>query len=171
MTPYHGLRRSRLDPVVVLAAFVAVLLFDALTSATARGVLSRVWNDLAVHPSGPFGLRFWIQPLVAIGLGITHGLRNSRVGRRQTLWAVLHDKAEWRSRLISGCAAISQLLLIGIGIDTAYQLVAFRTIYPFEAILVAALFALVPYVCARGYAVWLARREAAAPADSREAQQ
>jgi hypothetical protein len=168
MTPYHGLRRSRLDPVVVLAAFMAVLAFDALTSATSRNIFSRVWNDLVIHPSGPLGFRFWIQPAVAISLGIMDGHGDARAGRAENLWIALHEKSERRNRLIAGSAAISSVLLIGLAIDAAYQLVAFRTIYPFEALFVATLLAATPYFLVRIYAAWLARREMTATAKTRE---
>jgi hypothetical protein len=45
-------RRSRLNPVVIIAAFSAVLLFDAVSSTTARSSFHRLWGELMSSRSG-----------------------------------------------------------------------------------------------------------------------
>jgi hypothetical protein len=44
-------RRSRVNPVFLIAAFTAALLFDALSSATAKGVWHRIWEILMANPA------------------------------------------------------------------------------------------------------------------------
>src|SRR5277367_1343362 len=43
-------RRSRLNPVFLVAAFSAALLFDALSSAAAQRFFHSAWGDLSANP-------------------------------------------------------------------------------------------------------------------------
>jgi hypothetical protein len=136
-------REPRLDPTVVLAGFFAFLVFDALFTAGLRGALERIWTDLVAHPSGPFAFRFWIQPAIAAGLGIAEGVKVAHTGGRHR-------------RLAESIRAIARILVIGMAVDVIYQLAVLKMVFPLEALLVAVLFAFIPYALVRGGAARIA---------------
>jgi hypothetical protein len=52
---------------------------------------------------------------------------------------------------------IGRIFIVAIVLDTAYQLMVFRRVYPGEVLVVAVLCAVVPYVLVRGPITRLAR--------------
>ena len=49
-----------------------------------------------------------------------------------------------------GWKSVGRVFILGIIMDAIYQLIVFRWFYPVEALLVAAILALVPYLLIRG---------------------
>jgi hypothetical protein len=113
-------------------------------------LLARQWADLLARPSGPVGFRFLLQPIMAILAAFKDGLEDARTGRSPYLWTVLTNAAKRRGRLREGLTATSRILVLGLIMDAAYQVIALRKFYPGEAVIVSLLLAFVPYLLARG---------------------
>lgn len=150
--------RRRLTVTTVLGA-VAFLVFTVgvTVSLVQRGSFDRIFEDIVVRPSGPFGVRFIVQPLVAIIIAFLHGVADAKAGRQPYFWSAAHDKNTRWDELMEGLRAVANVLFLAIIFDTIYQLVVLKTFYWFETILVAALLAFVPYLIVRGPAARLAR--------------
>jgi hypothetical protein len=132
-------------------------------------VLARFWADLAARPVGPFGFRFLLQPLMAALLATRDGIGDARTGRSPYFWRVLHDAGQRRARFAEALKATARIGALAIAIDAAYQLRAFGTVYPNEALVVALLLGLVPYLLIRGPVDRIARRWAARRTSKQEA--
>ena len=120
--------------------------------------LMRVWNDLVGRVGGPLTLRLVIQPTVATLLALRAGLKDGRQGRRPYFWNVLLNLDERKDLLREGWKDVGKLFGMAVVLDTVYQLVVVRWVYPFETLIVAVGLALLPYVLFRGLASRLARR-------------
>jgi uncharacterized protein YhhL (DUF1145 family) len=48
--------------------------------------------------------------------------------------------------------ATARIILLGLAMDTVYQIIVFNAFYPYEALIVALLLAFVPYLLIRGIA-------------------
>jgi hypothetical protein len=121
-------------------------------------IAQRIWDNLVSRPSGPFALRFLLQPTTATIVAIRDGLRDARTGRSPYLWTVLTDPTKRRGRLREGFAATGKIIVLAFALDVIYQFVEFKTFYPGEAIVVAVFLAFVPYLLIRGPAARIARR-------------
>ena len=110
----------------------------------------RISHNLAARLDGPLHFRFILQPLMSILLAIRDGLRDADNGDRAYLWSVLTDRAQRPALLRAGLKSLARLLLLALGVDIIYQIVAFRKVYPSEALVTALLLAVVPYVVFRG---------------------
>jgi hypothetical protein len=95
-------------------------------------------------------IRLVLQPIVAAFFAIRSGLRDVREGRPPYFWAlVLH--APGRGRLLrEGWRDVGKVLLAAVAIDLIYQTAVLRKFRPLEAVAVAILLAIVPYVVFRG---------------------
>jgi hypothetical protein len=113
-------------------------------------LLARQWADLLARPSGPYAFRFFLQPTLAIIVAIRDGLKDAETGRSPYLRTVLADAEERGSRLREGLHATGRILLLGLVMDTAYQVVALQTFYPVEAVTISLVLAFVPYLLIRG---------------------
>lgn len=122
-----------------------------------QDLLNRVWSDLAARPSGPLHFRFLLQPLMAGILAVRHGIRDARVGRPPYLWAIMTDPAQRRSRFREGLTATARILALALLLDGIYQVIVLHAFYPGEALIVAVLLGLIPYLMLRGPADRLAR--------------
>jgi hypothetical protein len=112
--------------------------------------LARVWEQLSGRFDGLFWFRFLLQPLMAAILAARAGAADARHHRAPYLWTVLSNPLD-RPRLIrEGFRDVSQVFIVAVVIDLTYQLIILQWIYPLQALLVAAVLALVPYALIRG---------------------
>ena len=76
---------------------------------------------------------------------------------RRSLGAFFTDPAERRRLFRSALKDIGRVFLVAIVLDTVYQLMVFRWVYPGEVLVVAVACAIVPYVLVRGPIIRLLR--------------
>src|SRR5712671_6520718 len=94
--------------------------------------------------------RLILQPLMAAFFAIRSGLEDARTGRPAYLWAIVTDSTHRRNLLSEGWRATAKVFAMAVVIDAVYQLVQLRWFYPGEALIVAIVLALVPYLLIRG---------------------
>ena len=140
---------------------------DAILEIFNRGV-----EQLLGRASGPLQFRLFVMPTVVTILAIRAGLKDAREGRPAFLWGIISNPTERRSRLLAGWKDITRIFVVAMVLDTAYQLMVFRAFYVGQALIVAVVCAIVPYVLFRGPANRLARllsRKKAWPTDNNPA--
>jgi hypothetical protein len=152
---------------VVLAQVVVALLIAFVVLGFARygfsaDVRERMWRNLLDRPGGPMSFRFILQPVMATIAALFDGLKDGRAGRSPYLWTILTDPNRRSGRIREGLIATARVILLGLAMDSIYQLIEFETFHPAEAVVVALLLAFVPYLllrgpCARIAQVWIAR--------------
>jgi hypothetical protein len=113
-------------------------------------VLTKFFSDLFGRLHGPFSFRFVLQPLMALLYATRDGLADARAGRPPYFWT-LFTRPEERSRLLrEGWKAVTRVILLGVAMDTIYQLIVFRWIHPVQLVVVVLGLAFLPYVILRG---------------------
>jgi hypothetical protein len=66
-------------------------------------------------------------------------------------WGIFTDKGERESMLKNGWKSVGKVFILAIVLDVVYQIIEHRwTVYPGEAVLVALVLAIVPYLLIRG---------------------
>lgn len=106
---------------------------------------------------GPGAFRFFIQPAVAIVLGILHGLRDHRQGRPPYLAGLIAAAPSSRMhRLGEGLRDIVIPLCVALVASYIFQYIVRSRIYLAYGFLFAAVFVALPYVVTRGLANRLA---------------
>jgi hypothetical protein len=151
--------RSRLKLARLVTGLMAALVLGGIAwYGLAPETLVRVWQNLVDRPGGPFVFRFVLQPIMAALAALRGGIRDARAGRAPFLETVLTDPAQRRGRLDEALVATSRIILLGLVIDTVYQVIEFRAFHPVEAVIIALLLAFVPYVLLRGPVTRIARR-------------
>ena len=112
--------------------------------------LSTFWTDFLARFDGPLHFRLFVQPLMAIVFAVRDGTRDAREGRSAYLWTLLTDSAQRRYLLESGWKGISKVFVLAVVLDVVYQLIVWREVKPVQALLTAAVLALIPYALLRG---------------------
>ena len=120
-------------------------------------IVNRAVEQLIGRASGPLQFRLFVMPTVVTILAIRAGLKDAREGRPAFLWGIINNPTERRSRLLAGWKDITRIFVVAMVLDTAYQLMVFRAFYIVQALIVAVVCAIVPYVLFRGPATRLAR--------------
>lgn len=155
---------SILAETAILASVLFVcggLLWYGVSSA----IFERQWNDFTGRPSGPMSFRFILQPAMATIAAIHDGITDARLGRSPYFWTVLTTADKRAGRLREGITSTARIILLGLAMDTVYQLKVFGTFYPAEAVIITLILAFLPYLLIRGPVARIARRwfEAHAP--------
>ena len=135
---------------LVVGLIIAFLVAGAVTYGFSAEVRDRVWHDLLERPSHLFRFRFILQPVMA-GLAALHdGIADARKGRTPYFWALVTRSSRLLGRLEEGVISTDRVLLLGLVMDTIYQLIVLKTFYPAEAAIVAIVLAFIPYLLLRG---------------------
>ena len=145
---------AKLVIAFILVMIVAGIVWHGVSIPTFR----RIWHDLAARPDAPMRFRFILQPLMVAIIAIRHGLNDARTGRSPYFWTMLGNPCERGQRLSEGLNATARIILLGLLMDAVYQVLVLRQFYPAEAVIVALLFAFVPYVTGRAHRSLVARR-------------
>ena len=104
-------------------------------------------------------LRLLVQPLAAAVFAVRAGLRDAREGRPPFFWALAYNPGHRRVMLREGWKDIAKVFVAALVLDVAYQVIRLNTVYPGEAIVVAFLLAVVPYLLLRAPVTRLFGRE------------
>lgn len=121
-------------------------------------LLSRFWQEIAARPTGPLAFRFYLQPAMATFFAIRDGLRDARAGNPPYFWSLFTDPQHRREQIRGGWQSIGKIIVLAIALDVVYQVIVLRGLRPFEAIFIAFLLAVAPYLLLRGLVTRLVRR-------------
>lgn len=122
-----------------------------------------VWAELGMRAQGPLHLRFVIQPIIASVLAIRAGLRDAREDKPPFLWAFAFNSANRAELLREARKDIGTVLALAAILDVVYQLLARHPLRLGQAIVIAILLALIPYLLLRAPVTRLARRKGRLP--------
>ena len=122
--------------------------------------LARIWENLLGRIGGPLTFRLILQPLVAATFAVRAGLADAHMGRRAYFWSLLSDPKHRRQNVREGWRDVAKVFLLALAIDLGYQIILQRYVYPGEALIVAIMLAIVPYLLVRGCVTRLARGKA-----------
>ena len=151
-------RKLSLLARMVVASMIALVVAGVVWHGVSVPTFERIWFQLLQRTDAPMRFRFILQPLMAAIVAIREGLKDARTGRSPYFWTMVGDPSRRIRRLEEGLNSTARIILLGITMDVIYQAIILKRFYPAEAVIVALLFAFVPYVIMRGPATRIARR-------------
>jgi hypothetical protein len=110
----------------------------------------RVARNLIDRISGPMNFRFILQPVMASIFAIVAGLKDAKAGKPPYFWSLLTGRARRIDRIKDGWKSVSKVIIVALVLDIAYQTIVLRFVYPAEAIIVAFIVVIAPYLILRG---------------------
>jgi hypothetical protein len=119
---------------------------------------TRVAGDLVDRVSGPMKFRLVLQPVMASIFAIRSGLADAKAGKPPYFWNLVTDPAQRDDMIKDGWKSVGKVFVLALLLDVVYQIIVSRFVYPGEAIIVAFVLAIVPYLILRGLVTRLARR-------------
>ncbi|MBP6595920.1 MAG: hypothetical protein KA187_00125 [Arenimonas sp.] len=120
-------------------------------------IWQRVSENFMGRLTGPMHLRVLLQPLMATLFALMAGMADARKGKPPYFWAMFTDPGHRVDMLRDGWKDIGKIFVLAIVLDAVYQFIVARFVYPGEALAVALLLAIVPYLVVRGLVTRLAR--------------
>ena len=118
----------------------------------------RLSESLIGRVSGPMHFRLFLQPVMATVFAVIAGLADAKSGKSPYFWALLTNPEHRRDMIKDGWKDVSKVFVLAIILDVIYQYIVAKFIYPGEALLVAFVLAILPYLLLRGLATRIARR-------------
>jgi hypothetical protein len=129
-------------------------------------VMDDIWmrfsSNMIERLSGPMKFRLVLQPVMAAIFAVRSGLADAKAGKPPYLWSLASNpggrEAVIREDMIKdGWKSVGKVFVLALVLDVVYQIIELRFVYPGEAIAVAFILAIVPYLILRGLATRLAR--------------
>jgi hypothetical protein len=108
---------------------------------------ARFAGSLADRVTGPMQFRLFRQPVMAAISATISGIRDARAHKPPYLWALATDPARRMDMIKDGWKSIRRVFVLALVIDVVIEL---HFVYPREAIVVALVLAIVPYLILRG---------------------
>ena len=118
---------------------------------------TQFYTQILDRSVGPMAFRILIQPAMAAFFAIRSGITDAKAGRPLYFWAMLTDAEERRSMMKDGWKDVGKVFIAAIVIDVIYELKVLHAIRPLQAIVVALILAILPYLLFRGLANRIAR--------------
>jgi hypothetical protein len=123
----------------------------------------RFAENLTDRVSGPMKFRLILQPVMASIFAILAGLKDARAGKPPYFWALLTNPGHRVDMIKDGWKSVGKVFILALVLDVAYQILVLRFVYPGEAIVVAFILAIAPYLILRGLVSRLASKKSIAP--------
>ena len=120
-------------------------------------MFTRFATDMLARVSGPMTFRLVLQPAMAAFFAIRSGLADAREGRPPYLPTLFSGRAVREAALESGWKSVGRVFILAVVLDVVYQLYVLHFVYPLQALAVAFILAIVPYIVLRGLVTRLAR--------------
>jgi hypothetical protein len=111
--------------------------------------LTRSWDDITSGRHAPLAFRFILQPAVAAFFAFRAGRQDARDGRPLYMVALVRDRTQRRALLREGWRHVGKVFILAIVMDAVYQFISVRWFYPGEALVVAVVLAVLPYLIFR----------------------
>ena len=154
------LRRDTLVLVLallVIAIAVPFAIVDTIETGRVYVFSKEFLEELPRRISGPGRLRFILQPVIAIVLGIRGGLADAKVGNPPYLLGLLLGAGRRAELLRTGAEAIGTLIAMGIMLDVVFQLALYQSVHPGAALVVGPILICLPYAASRALATRVMR--------------
>jgi hypothetical protein len=154
------LRRDTIVPILAFLVIVITLPFairDTIETGRVHLFSRQFFEELPQRFTGSGRLRFILQPMVAIMLGIRSGRADAKAGNPPYLSALIFGAGRRRELLRNGLATISTLLAMGIIMDVIFQQVLYRSVHPGAALLIGPILICFPYVVSRELTIRITR--------------
>ena len=136
---------------VVIAPLIAAMPF-AVMEFFERGELyllsQRFIDDMVARLHGPARLRFILQPMAAMILGVRDGVKDARASD-PPLWGLILHPGRRLGLVRSALVSIRDLLAMAILLDLAVQFLIFRVVHPGAALVLGPLLIALPYASSR----------------------
>jgi hypothetical protein len=113
-------------------------------------ILTRIFENLTGRVTGTMQFRLVLQPLMAIIFAVKDGMKDAREGQPAYFWALFTNTGYRRSHLQSGVKSVGKIFVLAIILDAIYQYIELSWFYPGEALVVAIILAIIPYLAFRG---------------------
>lgn len=128
----------------------------------------RIGSQLLDRVSGPMKFRLVLQPCMAAFFAIRSGLADAKAGRSPYFWTILSDPKQRDYLLKDGWKSVGKVFILAIVLDVVYQIIELRFVYPGEAIIVAFILAILPYLLLRGLVTRFTRADKALPTEAKK---
>jgi len=124
---------------------------------------TRVGEQLMARVSGPMHFRLILQPAMAAIFAVIAGLKDARAGKPPYFWSLITDASHRKEMLKDGWKSIGRVFILALILDAIYQGIVLHFFYLGEAIIVAIVLAIVPYLILRGIVTRLTRKRLGPP--------
>jgi hypothetical protein len=112
--------------------------------------------------------RLVLKPCMAAFFAIRSGLADAKSGKSPYFWTMVSDPKERGELLKDGWKSVGKVFILAIVLDVIYQIIELHFVYVGEAIIVAFILAILPYLILRGIVTRIARRKMIAPSSAKK---
>ena len=112
-------------------------------------IWARFAENMMDRVSGPMKFRLLLQPVMACFFAFRAGIQDARTGKPPYFWALWNDPAHRVDMMRDGWKSVGKVFLLAIILDVIYQIMVLKFVYVGEALAVALLLAIVPYLFVR----------------------
>src|SRR5271169_2768808 len=115
-----------------------------------QDLANRFFENLVDRVHGPMKFRLVLQPLMAAFFAFRDGRKDALAGRGAYFWQLFTDSGHRKELVANGWKSVGRVFILAVVLDAVYQLWQLHWFYPGEAVTVALILAIIPYLLLRG---------------------
>jgi len=113
-------------------------------------LMTRIYEHMIGRVHGAMTFRLFLQPIMAGIPAVLDGIKDAKAGKVPYFWALFTEPLHRKELFHSGWKSVGRTFVLGLVMDTIYQIWQLKAFYPGEAILTAFVLAIIPYLLLRG---------------------
>lgn len=118
---------------------------------TPQDFFGRHWEMLIGRLQGPMTFRFVLQPLMGVIIATRVAYRDAREGRPPYFFLpVFIDRVRRPELLRLAWKDVGKVFGVAFALDVVYELIVYRWVYPGQALIIAVVLGIIPYLLVRG---------------------
>ena len=118
---------------------------------TPQDFFGRHWEMLIGRLQGPLTFRFLLQPLTGIIIATRVAYRDAREGRPPYFFLPVFTDPVRRPELLHlAWKDVGKVFIVAFALDVVYELIVYHWIYPGQALIIAVILGIIPYLLVRG---------------------
>jgi len=124
-----------------------------------QDLVNRFVENMVGRVHGPMKFRLVLQPLMAAFFAFRDGKKDAIAGRGPYFWELFTVSGHRKELIENGWKSVGRVFILAVVLDAVYQLWQLHWFYPTEAVVVALILAIIPYLVLRGPVNRIIRRE------------
>lgn len=117
----------------------------------------RIIDNMVARVDGPMHFRLYLQPVMASVFAIMSGLADAKANKPPYFWALFNNPEHRINMIKDGWKSVGKVFILALVLDIIFQVIALHFVYPGEAMIVALILAIIPYLILRGLTTRLVR--------------
>lgn len=118
-----------------------------------ENLIEYILNNIGIRHKGPMSFRLYLQPAMSLIYAVIAGIRDAKAGKQPFVinGLILGKTKRSRGELLKELwKDVGKVFILAVIMEVIFEIIEFKSVYPFEVLKVSFFLAILPYLIFRG---------------------